>query len=79
MRASVHSTALVDPKCELDDGVQIGPYAIIGGDVKIGKETIIGPQVLIEGWGRIGKGCRINNGVVIGTSPQDTNFEEKRS
>lgn len=79
MSTSVHPTALVDPKCELDDQVEVGPYSIIGSAVKIEKGTIIGPQVLIEGWVRIGKRCTIGKGVVIGAPPQDTNFEGKRS
>lgn len=79
MSTSVHPTALVDPKSELDDQVEVGPYSIIGAEVRIGKGSIIGPQVLIENWVRIGKGCTIAKGVVIGTLPQDTNFEGKRS
>jgi len=78
MSTSVHPTALVDPKCELDDQVEVGPYSIIGGEARIGKGTIVGPQVLIEGWVRIGKKCTIGKGVVVGTLPQDTNFEGKK-
>ena len=79
MSTFVHPTALVDPKSDLDDEVKVGPFSIIGSQVKIGKGTIIGPQVLIEGWTRIGRRCTIGKGVIIGTLPQDTSFEGKRS
>ncbi len=39
MSTSVHPTALVDPKCELDDQVEVGPYSIIGSAVRIEKGT----------------------------------------
>ena len=79
MSTFVHPTALVDPKSELDDEVKVGPYSIIGSEARIGKGSIIGPHVLIEGWVRIGKRCTIGKGVIIGTLPQDTDFEGKRS
>ena len=33
----VHPTAIVDPRAEIDDDVQIGPYCVIGASVRIGK------------------------------------------
>ncbi|SVD41592.1 uncharacterized protein METZ01_LOCUS394446, partial [marine metagenome] len=34
--ASVHSTAIIDPKSILRNNVRVGPYVIIGPGVKIG-------------------------------------------
>ena len=36
---SIHSTAIVHPKAELDEDVIIGPYCIVGEHVKIGRGT----------------------------------------
>ena len=36
----IHKTAIVDPKAKLADKVYIGPYSVIGPDVKIGEKTI---------------------------------------
>ncbi len=38
----IHATALVDPKAELDSSVQVGPYTIIGPNVRIGAGTTVG-------------------------------------
>ena len=33
--ASIHPTALVDPRAELGPGVSIGAFAVIGGEVTV--------------------------------------------
>ena len=50
----IHSTAIIAPGAELDPSVSIGPYAVIGGHVKIGAGTTIGPHAVIEGYTEIG-------------------------
>jgi UDP-N-acetylglucosamine acyltransferase len=44
----VHSTAIVDPKAEIDVGVTIGPYSIIEANVRIGKNCRLGPHVILR-------------------------------
>lgn len=79
MNTMIHPTAIVDPRAELDEDVKIGPYSIIGPNTKIGRRTKIGPLTVIEEWTEIGQECTICQGVIIGTPPQDTGFEKKRS
>ena len=43
----IHPTAVVSTAAHLEEGVEIGPYSIIGGDVNIGKNTVVGPHVVI--------------------------------
>ena len=45
----IHKTAIVDPKALLENNVKIGPYSIIGPDVKIGENTEIQSHVNIVG------------------------------
>jgi len=45
----IHATALVDPKAELDGDVEVGPYSVIGAQVRIGAGTTIGPHVVVDG------------------------------
>lgn len=75
----VHPTAIVNPKANLDEEVEVGPYSIIGENVTIGRGTKIGPHVQLDGWAHIGKECTICKGVIIGTLPQDINFENGKS
>jgi UDP-N-acetylglucosamine acyltransferase len=71
----VHATALVDPTAELGQGVTIGPWALIGPRVRIGDGVAVGPRVLIERDTTVGEDCRIANGAVLGTDPQDLKYK----
>lgn len=70
----IHPTALVHPRAELDGDVVIGPYAIIGERVRLGKGTRVGAHVVMEGWTEIGDGCTFFSMSSIGTAPQDLKF-----
>lgn len=69
--ATIHPTAIVDPKAELDSTVEIGAYTIIGPNVKIGAGTVVGPHVVIEGHTTIGRDNRFFQFSSIGAQPQD--------
>jgi UDP-N-acetylglucosamine acyltransferase len=71
----IHETALIDPGAELGTGVTVGPWAIVGPDVVVGDGTEIGPRVLIEQRTTVGEDCRISNGAVLGTDPQDLKYQ----
>jgi UDP-N-acetylglucosamine acyltransferase len=75
----IHATAIVDPAAKIADGVSIGAYSIIGGDVEIGAGTTIGPHVVIEGATRIGRDNRIFQFASIGAIPQDKKFGGEKS
>ena len=66
----IHPTAIVDPKAEIAEGVEIGPYSVIEKDVVIGERTRIGPHVVIREGTRIGKQCHIFQFSSIGEAPQ---------
>ena len=71
MSTVVHPGAFVDERAELGTGVEIGPGAVIGPNVRVGDRTTIGSHTLLTGWTRIGSGCRIHHGAVLGSPPQD--------
>lgn len=75
----IHETAIVDRNAELAEGVEVGPWALIGPGVRIGTGTIVGPRVLIERDTSIGEGCRLANGAVLGTDPQDLKYKGEQS
>jgi UDP-N-acetylglucosamine acyltransferase len=60
--------------------VSVGPYAVIGEHVTIGRGTQIGAHCVIEGWTEIGEQCVFAHFVSAGTPPQDLKFggEESR-
>jgi UDP-N-acetylglucosamine acyltransferase len=70
----IHPTALVAAGAELDDGVTIGPYAVIGERVRIGAGTTVGAHTLIEGPTTIGRDNRIFSHAALGGAPQDMKY-----
>jgi len=75
----IHSTAIVNPKAELDANVTIGPYSIIGENVLIGSGTVIGSHVVIDPYVTIGPDCKIFQYAAIGAIPQDIKFGGEKS
>ncbi len=66
----IHPTAIVDPKAEIGEGVEIGPYSIIQEDVVMGDGTRVGPHVFVGRGTRIGKECQIFQFASVGEGPQ---------
>jgi UDP-N-acetylglucosamine acyltransferase len=54
MSTSIHPTAIIAAEATIADGVEIGPYTVIEGDVSIGADCRIGPF------------CRFGDGTVVG-------------
>jgi len=71
----IHPTALVSPKAQLADDVEIGAHAIIGEEVSLGPGCIVQARAVIEGRTEIGEGCSIGYGSVLGAPPQDLAYK----
>jgi UDP-N-acetylglucosamine acyltransferase len=76
---AIHETAIVDPKAEIDAEVEIGPYVVIAGPVKIGRGTHIMAHAYITGRTAIGDHNEIHPGVVLGDAPQDKAYRDEES
>ena len=74
MQRLIHSTALVDPKAQLDSSVEIGPYSVVGPHVRMGAGTRVGAHCVIEGHTTIGKDNQIFQFNSIGAIPQDKKY-----
>lgn len=74
-----HPTAIIDPKAEVDESVEVGPYSIIGPDVSIGAGTRIGSHVVIDSYTTIGPECTIFQFASIGAPPQDLKFKGEKT
>jgi UDP-N-acetylglucosamine acyltransferase len=71
----IHPTAIVEGAATIGNGVEIGPYAVVGADVVIGDETLVQSHVVLEGTVRIGRKNTIGHGAIIGGAPQDLGFK----
>ena len=79
MSVEAHPTSIIDPKAELAEGVEVGPYSVIGPDVRVGPRTKIGAHCVLEGETTIGAECQLFTGAVIGSIPQDLKYGGERS
>lgn len=70
---------MIDPRADLDSDVEVGPYSIIGPQVKIGKGTKIRSHVVVEGRTKIGEGNVIFSFATVGTVPQDMKYKGEAS
>lgn len=70
----IHPTAIVSSKAKLASNVEVGPYAIIEGDVEIEDGTIIGTHACIYDGARIGKNVKIFQAAAISNIPQDLKY-----
>lgn len=70
----IHQTAIIDPRAELADDIEVGPYAVIGPQVEIDTGCRIGPHTVINGPTRIGRDNRIYQMASIGDDPQDKKY-----
>lgn len=68
---SIHPTAVVDPKAQLAEDVEVQPFSIIGPHVTIGAGTVVGPHCVIDGRTQIGENSRFFSGAQIGVLSQD--------
>ena len=73
--SSVHPTAVVSKKAEIDSSAKIGPFAVVEDNVHIAAGSTIGPHSVIKEFCRIGENNAIDAHVIIGGIPQHTKFD----
>ncbi len=78
VKTKVHPTAIVDAKAKFSEGVEIGPYCIVGSGVKIGKNTKLISNVYIEET-EIGSDCTVYPFTSIGLPPQDIKYKGEKT
>jgi UDP-N-acetylglucosamine acyltransferase len=72
---TIHPTASVHPRAELEAGVWIGPGCVVGEHVRIGRATRLEAHVVIDGWTTIGAENVFSPYSAIGGPPQDIGYD----
>lgn len=75
----VHPTAIVDSAAAVAPDVEIGPYSVIGANVRVGKGTKIASHVVIQGRTTLGEDNVIFPFASVGTIPQDLKYKGEAS
>lgn len=75
MASRIHPTAIVEASVELGADVEIGPFAYIGGAVRLGAGSRIHHHASIEGNTVLGDGCEVFPYCSIGAKSQDLKYK----
>jgi UDP-N-acetylglucosamine acyltransferase len=74
MAGYVADNVSIHPRAEIDDDVEIGPFCVVGPNVRIGRGTKLENNVTLMGHVTIGERNHIFPSVVIGGDPQDLSY-----
>lgn len=75
MATSIAANAWVDPRAEIDEDVEIGPFCTVGAQAKIGRGTRLLNSVTLMGDVTLGCENVLYPNVVIGGEPQDVSYQ----
>lgn len=75
MASKIHPSAVVESTVELGNDVQIGPFAYVGGKVRLGDGCVLHHHASVEGNTVLGNGCEIYPFASIGAKTQDLKFK----
>ncbi len=73
--SQIHPTAIIHEGAQLGVDVEIGPYSIVGPNVKLGDRARVMPHVFLDGHTSIGPECVIFPFASIGSQTQDLKFK----
>jgi UDP-N-acetylglucosamine acyltransferase len=71
----IHPTAVIAPEAELATDVEVGPYVVIEGRVRIGSGCILRPYAHLCGPLTVGRGNVVFSGAVLGERPQHLQYK----
>ena len=74
MATQIAANAYVDPRADVEDGVEIGPFCMIGAGARIGSGTRLHNNVTLMGNVTLGRDNVVYPNVVIGGEPQDISY-----
>jgi len=74
----IHSTAIIHASAQIAEDVEIGPYCMIGENVKIGKGSVLHAHVTIEQNTSLGADCEVYEAPSSAERLKTTNITAKR-
>jgi UDP-N-acetylglucosamine acyltransferase len=75
--ARIHPTAIIPPEAEIADDVEIGPYVVLEGRVKIGPGCVIRAGAHLIGDLTLGRNNQVFSHAVLGERPQHLKYNNE--
>ena len=76
---SIHPTAIIEDGADIADSVRIGPYCVVGANVRLSEDVVLESHVCIAGYTEIGEGTHVFPFASIGHIPQDLKFHGEKT
>lgn len=77
--STIHPTAVIAEGAQIAASAKVGPYCVVGAQVKIGEHTELMSHVAVDGRTTIGAHCIIYPFASIGHAPQDLKYKGEPS
>ena len=75
MAVTIHPTSIVETGAELADGVEVGPFCIVGAQVRLGEGVRLVSHVSVIGNTWVGARTTIYPHSALGHAPQDLKYK----
>ena len=75
----IHPTAVIDGQATLGEDVEVGPYCVIEGPVRVGDRTRLMAHTTLIGDTTLGTDNVVFPGAVLGAAPQDLKHGDART
>src|SRR5690606_26858970 len=79
MTQKIHPTAIVAEGAQIGKNVEIGPYCVVGPEVRLAGGVKLHSHVVVEGITGIGENTEIFPFASIGSRSQDKKYEGERA
>jgi len=73
----IHPTAMVSGAAELAEDVEVGPYSVVGPDVRLHEGVRVLSHVVIDGHTEVGEACVVHPFASLGAPPQHTGHRDE--
>ena len=73
----IHPTAVISAEAEIADDVEVGPYVVIEGPVRVGPGCVLRPTAHLIGPLTLGRGNCVHSGAVLGDKPQHLKYADE--
>lgn len=74
LSARVHPTAILAPEADIGEDVQVGPFVILEGEVRVGPGCVLRPGAHLIGPLTMGCQNTVFGGAVLGEQPQHLHY-----
>ncbi len=79
MATDIHPSSIIDSTAELGVDVRIGPYVVVGAEVKIGDGSFLESHTVVKDFTEMGANNHVHPHAVIGGEPQHSAYKGEKT